>query len=679
MPTFNLLGLEIYIPDLDEIIKAVTEPLQSAITAVQTGVVNTLSPLFDAVTSTLSSAVSGVVTQISNLFSDSLKWLTDTLASAWDVLKGLGAQISTAVGDLWTSIEDSLSSLQTVITDALTAAQNTLSGALTTAQDALNGAITGAQTALSGALDTAGSTISGALETAQGVLMDAFDGMGNAISGTIGGILSGFGSIDIGAVMSSHTGGAAQMASAIISLGLFHSPITPDEAFQWATPFIIQVTSAATSLHIANIAAEAASLGQIDVTLSEVWEYPETKAAMSAAGELSAMPIKEGMFPAFKRYILKNYVPFVPNLSSLMDVYAKEGYLADHWVEIPDGLINDFAENGYSLEWAQKIWGAHWKHPDLSQLIEMLHRTMGTSPQIGITQTIIEDMLKIEAYAPKWRNPLALINWRTWPLRDIRTGWETGDLSDPDLVNRIVDAGYSPEDAPLIADNQKLMVLRSEIDALGVQTTDDYVAGWITEDQLRADLEATPYRAEVIELRIAKAKMQRARALKTDLKAALGDRYLKGDLTDAEFTQELSRLGVTQEWISSEVTRIQAKKLKKVKEETTVTTKALTESQYSRALRVGLIPEATYRNLLAGLKISQDDINLLVELNTPEKPAPAEIPTLTLGELKAAFRAQVLSEDELRAELGARKYSDENISTIIETEKTKIKVPTTEQ
>jgi hypothetical protein len=678
MPTFNLLGLEIYIPDLDEIIAAVTSPLQQALAAVQTSIVNTLSPLFNVVTSTLSAAISSVTSGISNLFSGSLTWITDKLSAAWDVLSGIWAQISTAMGDLWTSISSGLSALQTALTDTVNGISNALSGALSAAQTVLSSAITSAESSISGGLAAAGSAISGALETAQTTLMDAFDGMGNAISGTIGGILSGFGSVDLSAVMSSHTGGLGFMASAIVSLGAHHSPITPEDALAWTQPFIDQVTAAATSLHVANIVAEAASLGQIDVTLEEVWDYPQTKAAMALAGELSALPIKEGLEPALKRYILKSYVPNIPDFNSLMSIYVKEGYLEDHWVEMPPEMAQNFAELGYSIEWAQKLWGQHWQYPNPQQLYEMLHRTAGDFPEIGVTEIVLKEMLKLHDYEPKWRGPLEAISWNTWRLLDIRTGWEMGFLDDEAVVKHLIDRGYEPKDARLVADVQKLTVLRSEIDALVTQTIDDYVAGWISEDQLRADLEATPYQKDVIELRVSKAKIQRNRALKKDLKTALENRYLKSDLAEAEFKLELGRLGLTQEWITSEVARIQAQKLKTVKEDTTTTTKALTEAQYSRAYRVGLIPEDQYRKLLQGLKIGQDDIDLLAQLNTPEKPSPEEMPTLTLGELKAAFRVGVIDENEFRSELAFRMYSIGDIDTIVATEKTRIKPPVAE-
>lgn len=246
-------------------------------------------------------------------------------------------------------------------------------------------------------------------------------------------------------------------------------------------------------------------------------------------------------------------------------------------------------------------------------------------------------------------------------------------LDDTGLVKRLIDTGYEPRDAGLLAEIQKMFVLRSEIDKLLTESDEDFIEGWISEDQLKADYEATPYNAGVRELRVERAKLRKGRELKRDLKTALTDRYIKGDLSETEFTQELSRLGITQDWIATEVERANAKKYTKVKEETALASKALTESTYSRSYRVGLIPEAEYRSKLVALKYSPEDIELLVELNTPEKPAPEELPTLTLGELKAAFRVGVLTENEFAAELDLRGYTPEDIRTIIETEKKKIK------
>jgi hypothetical protein len=673
MPCWDILGVTICIPSLDDIVNAVVTPITNFVTGSLASLIEAESSLWTTLTSSLGPFFDGVINSITGLLRDPLSYLQSTLGSVWGIVSSLGSQISDGLNWVAGSVSAGLSDLSSNVLGALQSARAGLEGSLAAAGAVINQGLVTAQNSIIGGINLIGAQMSEALETAEGSMLTAFDGMGNALSGIIGGVFSGFGSVDLNSVVGSALEATGQALSAMASLEIHHSPITPVEAMQFVPNFVNQVEAACVSLHIANTVAEGVSLGQIDVSLTEAWSYPNTKAAMGLATELAAMPITVGLMPAFKRYILASYVPMIPDFQSLISIYVKEGYLESHWVEMPADMAQNFRELGYSEDWAKRLWGQHWVYPNPTQLYEMLHRTAGNFPEIGVTADVLRNMLKLHDFEPMWRKPLEEISWRTWRIYDIRTGWEMDALGDEGLVTRLIDTGYEPKDARLVADIQKLTVMRSELDKLLTEADTDYTEGWIGEDLLRANYEATPYRKDIIDLRISRAKLRRDRDLKKDIKAALLDRYVKGDLTEAEYKQELSRLGITQEWITAEVTRADAKKLTKVKEETALATKGLTEARYSRAYKVGLIDEAEYTLRLQALKYDSQDIALLKELNTPEKPSPEEIPTLTLGELKAAFRAGVLSDAELAAELDLRRYNPEDIGIIIETERAKIK------
>jgi len=679
MPCYSLLGLTICIPSLDDIVNAVVAPITSFVTSAISGLVSTLTPFFDTVVNTLSPIFQTVIDAIVGFVKDPLGAIQNALGSVWAVVSGIWTQISNALGSLWDSILGGLNWIGSQLSAGLHSLWGSITSGLNDLGAYLSGVFNDAWIALNNGISWMGAEISAALEDAGKVLLTAFDGMGNAISGIMGGIFSGFGFVDVNGVIGAASSVVGMAETALTTAMLFHSPIEPDEAVSSASSFINQVQAAAVTLHLANTIAEGVSLGQVDVSLEEAWRYPNTAAAMDVATEFAAMPLKEGLGPALKRYVLKSYQPNIPMYQDLIEIYVREGYLESHWVELPAEMIINFAELGYSEYWTKRLWGKHWVYPSPTMLYEMLHRSAGNFPEIGVTSDVLRDMLKLHDYEPKWRMPLEAISWNTWRIYDIRTGWEMDLLSDVDLEKRLIDTGYEPKDAVLLANVQKMFVLRSEIDGLLSESDTDFMNGWISEDQLKADYGATPYNPNIVEMRIAKAKLRQERSDKADLKAALINRYIKGDLSETEFSQELSRLGIQQNRIAIEVTKANATKLKTVKEDTTVTTKALTETTYSRSYRLGLIAETEYRSKLAALKYAPEDIDLLVELNTPEKPAPEELPTLTLGELKAAFRVGVLTENELAAELDFRGYSPEDIRVIIDTEKAKIKPKEGEQ
>jgi hypothetical protein len=673
MPCYGLLGIEICIPSVDDIVNALVTPITNFVTSSLNGLVSTLSSYFSVVINTLSPFFQTVIDTITGFVSDPLGFIQNILGSIWSVVSVIWLKISSALSSLWSQIYEGLSSIGSQLSTGLQNLLGSINSGLSSLGSYLSSVVNDASAVIQNGINYMGAEISSALEDAQGALLVAFDGMGNAISGAMGGLFKGFGISDPSNVFSSATGTGATLQTIMESLGLRHSPMTPVEAMEWVNNFHPQVTSAYMTIFITNMVTEAVSLGQVDFAPQASYRLPSTAAAVDTATELIAMPIKEGVMPLFKRYILSSYQPYIPPYADLIEIYVKEGYMESHWTEIPEEMIDNFRELGYSEYWALRLWGKHWVYPSPSQLYDMLHRSAGNFPEIGVTSDVLKNMLKLHDFEPMWRGPLEAISWSTWRIYDIRTGWEMDILSDEGLVKRLIDTGYEPKDAELLANIQKMFVLRTEIDGLLSESDTDFMGGWISEDQLKADYGATPYNPSIVEMRIAKAKLRQERTDKADLKAALINRFTKGDLTETEFKEALSRLGVQQNRIAIEVEKVNATKLKKVTEDTTVTFKSLTEATYNRAFKVGLISEADYRVSMESYKYSPEDIDLLVELNSPAKPAPEEIKTLTVAELKSAYRVGVLSETELRAELASRGYSPEDLEVIVSTEKAKIK------
>lgn len=673
MPEWNILGVVISIPSIEDIITSVVTPILDALAASILSLTDTLKPLFDNITSGLAGAIdtlSGSISAAVTTIGSSISGVLETLGSS---LESFAHSISAGIDALGASLRAHVSGIGQAVQGALAAAVDTLESGLNRAGAALEGLILSTSTNIATGVDVMGSSLSGAITETSNAVMFAFEGMGDAISSVMGGIFTGYGSVDTEGIASSHAVADGSFLGAAASLPATHSPATVQEIEVWSSGFLTQVHAAVTTLHISNLIAEGVSLGQIDVCLTEAWRYPNTAAALANATVIAGLHISEGAIPLLKRGVLRSYQPNIPPYMDLISIYVKEGYLEDHWVEIPAEMIENFKELGFSPEWTRRLWGKHWVYPSATQLFEMLHRTAGTQPDIGVTDEVLKGMLKLHDYEPKWRGPLEAISWGTWRIYDTRTAWEMGIDDDETLEKRLIDQGYEPKDAKLLASVQKMFVLRSEIDGLTREADQDFIEGWISEDQLKADYDATPFNPFVVELRISKAKLRRTRELKRDLKAALLNRYKKRDISATELSEELSRLGVVEAWIATELEKADATILRKVYEDSTVETKGLTEAKYSRAFRVGLITEEIYRAHLTALKFGAGDISLLVELNTPTKPSPEEVKQLTVSELKAAYRVEVLSETELRSELEERRYTPEDISTIVKTEQTKIK------
>jgi len=651
VPSWSILGFEVYIPDLNEIISAVTTPITSLVTSAVAGLSQTVMPVLNGLSSTLGGLASSIVTTVTTIFNDALGFITTTITGVASSLAALGPQILSFFQTTWTQLTTFTGGLWTNISNGLNTVQLTVGGLLE-----------GARVSLLNSLDTVKVSLAQSFT----------DGL-NLVGSSLGGLFAGFGIIDVAESLRAVSNVSGTLWGVLSSLPHVFSPLTPEEARAWVDPFLVNVDAAVGALHVANLIAEGVSLGQVDVSLAEAWKYPATAAAVDLATEFFGMPIREGLMPVFKRYVLASYQPNIPSYADMIRIYVKEAYLSEKWTELPNEFAQNMRELGYPSYWTQRLWGAHWELVSVRDLYEMYHRTLGTRPDIGVTLDVLRTMLKYHDYEPDWRDRLEAITWRTWRIFDLRTAWEMNIIDDAGLESRSVDTGYSPEEAPLVAQTQKMFVLRSEIDNLLKESDNDFIDGFITLEQLKVNYNATPFRPELRDMRVARAKLRHDRDLKKDWASVLRTHALRGSISPETFGEELSKLGMVQDRVSEMVEDVRVRRTALLKVEAVEELKLLPESSYSRAYRVGLIPETTYKVKLAALRYSEDDVALLVSLNAPEKPTPEEIPTLTASELKSAFRVGVLTEDGFRAELARRLYSPEDIDVIVETEKKKIK------
>lgn len=236
--------------------------------------------------------------------------------------------------------------------------------------------------------------------------------------------------------------------------------------------------------------------------------------------------------------LLRETWPRIPGPSDLVRFMVRED-LGWEW------LAEWFRRIGFAEEWAKHYWDSHWELPSVSQAYELRARGQ-------IDDNELLDLMTKQDIHPDYREKLFNIRFDTIGRIDLRRGWEAGLISDEELVKRMEWAGYSPEDAVLVAEIQKRQALEAEINALRTEARNDFLNGLIDEEQLRADLNELGFSSERIELEVAKAVRQRERnhILRTVTSYRLA--YRKGLITDDEFVAGLQQLGLL-DWKIDEI------------------------------------------------------------------------------------------------------------------------------
>jgi hypothetical protein len=119
MPTYNILGLDVWIPDFNDLTQAVTAPLTNMVNDVLSGISNVVWPLLQNLGSSIylliKPAIDTLWSWIQTGLSSITQVLTSTLSGIWSYLQGLFSQIWAALqqvaGQVWTLTKVGLDTL----------------------------------------------------------------------------------------------------------------------------------------------------------------------------------------------------------------------------------------------------------------------------------------------------------------------------------------------------------------------------------------------------------------------------------------------------------------------------------------------------------------------------------------------------------------------------------------
>jgi len=229
-----------------------------------------------------------------------------------------------------------------------------------------------------------------------------------------------------------------------------HSPLagqslTPDSAREELESYAEKAHWDSVTLWLESIALEAASLGQVDFNVATIWGLPVTRAYLDNATEIWKAETALGKIPFYRRAILKEYTPNLPDYADMISIYVREGYMEEKWVEIPAEFTEFMKELGYSEDWTKRLWGKHWILPGVNHLYEMFHKKI-------ITYDTMVQMLKYHDFEPVWRDRLIRNAYTMIPRVDLRRGYVWGILGSEELQTRYEKLGYSEADATIMKD-----------------------------------------------------------------------------------------------------------------------------------------------------------------------------------------------------------------------------------
>ena len=439
------------------------------------------------------------------------------------------------------------------------------------------------------------------------------------------------------------------------------TPISPDEAKTFLEAFADRGFYNFLQAEVLAIILEAASFGQLDITISELFRNPMITAYHSIVETIAKTEHEAGLIPAYKNWMLKRYRPMIPgiseaqemlwrdklNMNQFRDVVAmygfrdiyeegyveltqsippapdiitmvvREAFVPEMVIQAPEEFAYWMTKRGFAKEWADRYWTAHFVPIALTQAYENLWRGYWTK----------EDFMRalhIADIHPMWREDIYQVAFRPPGVRELGYGYDTGLYSIEDIIRYRRWGGLAPEDAEKAGTAMVAYRTEAERETLRREALADYVVGLDTEEELRGKLGAIGGRPEIIDLWVARAKYREARDLKLDIIKVAKDQFVKGYIKEDELRQSLIDLGVKGERLEVNVLEAQTRRARYKAEETFEKKRKLSEAKIAKAWELGLIGDEQYTSALIERDYTEEDAKLLLEIERTPKPITPE-------------------------------------------------------
>ena len=256
---------------------------------------------------------------------------------------------------------------------------------------------------------------------------------------------------------------------------------------------------------------------------------------------------------------------FYPSAADLINWQAKEVYEPDAVKKY--GLDDElelltkdaFYKTGINDEQIRNYWIAHWQHPALSMVFDMLHRTtydktVGTGELGGqvkgkpyyhlLNRDDVYEYYRLVEVPPYWRNKLTALSYTPYSRVDVRRMYAAGVLGREEVKKAYLDIGYANDKAEALTDFAVASTLPAERSLTRTMIEQAFDIGELTREEAINFLIELRYDEAEANLIIALKEYKIHEDVLDDIIATIKTSYTHGLLTYAEAIAKLDALNL---------------------------------------------------------------------------------------------------------------------------------------
>ncbi|RLI80203.1 hypothetical protein DRP04_08400 [Archaeoglobales archaeon] len=288
--------------------------------------------------------------------------------------------------------------------------------------------------------------------------------------------------------------------------------------------------------------------------------------------------------------------------------------------EFPEDIVEYAEKAGMRRDVLMWYWKAHWELPSPTQVYEMLHRlspevlkvrgkayeSMGLDVgKLETTLDTVKTYLKQADYDLRWRDKLVAISYSPLTRVDLRRIFALGLITEEELIARLMELGYTKEDAQLIAEFYKQYAeeegrewTKSEIKYL-------LYYGIINEQQAIIYLQDLGYSEESAK---ALVELWKAKLEEKDMREHqkyVRDAFAEGLITEEEAREQLTALGLSEDVVDVVIAKEKARRQRSYKNPS--------PDKVVKWLKAGIITEEEARDILKEINVREKWIDYYIK------------------------------------------------------------------
>lgn len=334
------------------------------------------------------------------------------------------------------------------------------------------------------------------------------------------------------------------------------SPRSPEEALEIG---IAQREKADSEIHLwvqGAMWGEALSLGQMDASFGLLTTVPKFDAYRGMAVDLYKAQIDASLGIPFRQAVMRLYTPMVPPAPDLIQMVVREAFDPEVVVKAPEVFAEYMELSGFSDEWADRYWTAHFLPIELRQAYDNLWRGYWD-------EEAFKRWLLIADIHPMWWDDIFRVAYRPMTRRELRYGWETGVVVPEKMTAAFRAMGLSPEDAVIATDAAIEYALHEERMGVLTEWRYDFQDGLVNEATFRANMDSIRILGDRQDYYVARATIRRERQRMKDLLDLYRDGYMKDVLREEELRDRVHEIIVIPEVADLFVEKAYVDKMKK--------------------------------------------------------------------------------------------------------------------